>query len=110
MNVKSLEYYGRIKERTLEVLKFVETEDEKYLENVEQMTQNLYTMTPPILLDGSQGSYIMQLEKEQSQLYFAIEEMGISNPEGLSLLKFYSLIDKKEAENLKKQQNARKHG
>ena len=110
MNVRSLEYYGRLKARALEMLKYVETEDDSHLVKVEEMTQGLYTFSPPILLDGSPDSYVIHLEKEQSQLYIAIEELGISNSEELSLLRFYSLIDKKEADNIKKQQNARKHG
>lgn len=110
MNVKALEYYGKLKERTLETIKYINTEDESILENIEKMTRQLYTLNSPILLDGSQNSYMIQLEKEQNQMYASLEELGIQNPENLSLLKFNSLIEKKEDDNMKAQQKSRRNG
>ncbi len=74
------------------------------------MTQELYILTPPVLLDGSKDSYMIYLEKEQNQLYSSLEEIGIGNPEDLSLLRFYSLIDKKESDKLRSEQKQRSNG
>jgi len=105
---QSIEYYGLIKEKTITMCDYMVKEEPEKLEKIEKLGLKIATYYKPNLLDGNKGSIDIEIEKEQNQLMVALEEMGISNPEKLSVLKFYSLVEKKELD--KKEKSVKQNG
>ena len=104
-----LNYWGAYKELLLARIRIdIEGEISASKPRYEKALKAFLDQIRPKALDGGEDSYIILQERQFAELGARLRERGYRDPERLSVLRFYSLLDTIEADNRRKKEQLNK--
>lgn len=95
-----MNYFEQVKQKTLLQLKYLQSGDQKYVKQINAVTDYQLSMIAPSDFDGeSRQNTINAMELSFESLCTNLEELGIQRPKRLSVFEFYSKIRYFKAKN-----------
>lgn len=92
--VRDLQYYATIKRISIEQLRCF-SDPSREAQRFKLFKDYCHMIKPEVILGDKSSAYVRH-EKTHNELYNILEGQGISRPEEISVMRFYTLIEQKE--------------